>query len=197
MTRRDECTRALFRRLVRHPSYFASRALALARARIFLRGAKLGPRVGASGRVRARIAGNCRIATRVTFRGGMLPTELVVHPGALLTLGEESVLNYGALIEAYERIEIGSRCMLASLVRICDREGEHVAPIEIGNDVWIAHGAIIGPGVKIGDGSVIGAGSVVTSDVPPAHLASGNPARSVPLTLVTREPAWQPAQISG
>ncbi len=48
--------------------------------------------------------------------------------------------------------------------------------IEIGNDVWIGHGALIMPGVKVGDGAVIGAMSVVTKDVPPYGIVAGNPA---------------------
>lgn len=48
--------------------------------------------------------------------------------------------------------------------------------IEIGNDVWIGHGALIMPGVVIGDGAVIGAMSVVTKNVPPYGIAAGNPA---------------------
>jgi len=49
--------------------------------------------------------------------------------------------------------------------------------ITIGNDVWIAHGAIIFSGVTIGDGAVIGSHSIVTKDVPPYAVAAGNPAR--------------------
>jgi hypothetical protein len=46
----------------------------------------------------------------------------------------------------------------------------------IGNDVWIGHGAFISPGVTIGDGAVIGAQSVVTKDVPPYAIVVGVPA---------------------
>jgi acetyltransferase-like isoleucine patch superfamily enzyme len=46
----------------------------------------------------------------------------------------------------------------------------------IGNDVWIARGAIVLRGVTIGDGAVIGAGAVVTRDVPPFTVVAGNPA---------------------
>lgn len=51
--------------------------------------------------------------------------------------------------------------------------------IEIGNDVWIGHEAVILPGVKIGDGCIIGAQSVVTKDIEPYTIVGGNPAKSI------------------
>ena len=54
-----------------------------------------------------------------------------------------------------------------------------IAPVPIGDDVWIGAGSIILPGVTIGSGSTIGAGSVVTHDIPPNVLALGVPCRVV------------------
>lgn len=51
------------------------------------------------------------------------------------------------------------------------------AATQIGNDVWIGHGAIILGGVKVGDGAIVAAGSVVTKDVPPCTIVGGNPAK--------------------
>jgi len=51
--------------------------------------------------------------------------------------------------------------------------------INIGNDVWIGHGATILSGVRIGNGAVIAAGSIVTSDIEPYSIAGGNPARHI------------------
>jgi len=48
--------------------------------------------------------------------------------------------------------------------------------VEIGNDVWIGHGAFVMPGVKVGDGAVIAAGAIVTRDVPPYAVVAGVPA---------------------
>jgi acetyltransferase-like isoleucine patch superfamily enzyme len=54
-----------------------------------------------------------------------------------------------------------------------------VKPIQIGNDVWIGHGAMVLPGVTIGDGAIIGANAMVTKDVPPYAVLVGNPGRVV------------------
>lgn len=49
--------------------------------------------------------------------------------------------------------------------------------VEIGNDVFIGHNAmILYPTKKIGDGAVIAAGSIVVEDVPPYAIVGGYPA---------------------
>jgi virginiamycin A acetyltransferase len=59
------------------------------------------------------------------------------------------------------------------------REYPFKGNIEIGNDVWIGHKAVIMAGVKIGDGAIIGAYSIVTKDVEPYAIVGGNPAREI------------------
>ena len=49
----------------------------------------------------------------------------------------------------------------------------------VGNDVWIGHGAIILAGVTIGDGAIVAAGSVIVKDVEPCTIVGGNPARFI------------------
>lgn len=49
----------------------------------------------------------------------------------------------------------------------------------IGNDVWVAAGAIIRQGVKIGDGVVVGANSFVNKDIPPYAIVAGSPAKVI------------------
>ncbi len=60
---------------------------------------------------------------------------------------------------------------------------------EIGNDVWIGHGAYIAAGVSIGDGAVVAAHAVVTKPVPPYAIVAGNPAvikrMRVPAALIS------------
>ena len=73
--------------------------------------------------------------------------------------------------------------MFAAMLRLTDRGEGASGPLTIGDDVWIAYGAVIAPGISIGSGSVISAGAVVTKDVPPHSLVIGNPARCVSLSL--------------
>lgn len=47
---------------------------------------------------------------------------------------------------------------------------------QIGNDVWIGHGAYVRAGVTIGDGAIVAAHAVVARDVPPFAVVAGNPA---------------------
>ena len=49
--------------------------------------------------------------------------------------------------------------------------------VEIGNDVWIGDGVMLGTRVKIGHGAAIGARSLVLKDVPPYAVVAGSPAR--------------------
>ncbi len=49
----------------------------------------------------------------------------------------------------------------------------------VGNDVWIGQNVTVMPGVHIGDGSIIAANSVVTKNVPPYHIAGGNPCKII------------------
>lgn len=52
-----------------------------------------------------------------------------------------------------------------------------VAPITIGDKVWVAAEAFVGMGVTIGEGAVVGARAVVVKDVEPWTVVGGNPAR--------------------
>ena len=128
--------------------------------------------------------GRIVIGDRVQFERGMIASEIVCEGGAELFIGAETGFNYGVSLRASRSIRIGKRCMIASMVHIRDHDRDRTAPVVIGDDVWIAHGAMIEPGVTIGEGSVISTGSVVLGDVPPHSIALGNPATCMPIGIM-------------
>lgn len=107
--------------------------------------------------------------------------------------GENTVIqraNVGKYCAISWNVSIGGRnhCMHALCLtqphRICPNKeiyeyGNINKKCTVGNDVWIATGAIILRGVEIGDGAVIGAGSVVTKNVPPYAIVAGVPAKII------------------
>jgi len=158
-------------------------ALDVARGAWFLRACERGTRVHAGGRVIVRSVGRIRIGSHAVFLGGMIASSLECGPSGSIEVGNRTIFNYGVALVAECSIRVGDNCQFGSYVRISDVEDGRRAPVVIGDDVWVAHGATIGPGVTVGAGSVISAGSRVTTDVPPYSLAIGNPARSMSLGL--------------
>jgi maltose O-acetyltransferase len=155
----------------------------LLRARIAFRQASAGWRVHVAGPLVVRNRGRLQVGDGTCFIAGIVPSELVCEPGAVLEVGGSVVFAYGVSIRAAVEVRIGDRASFGAMVRVRDDDGLRRAPVSIGEDVWIAHGAIIEPGVTIGPRAVIGAGSVVTCDVPEGMMAIGNPARVLPLQL--------------
>ena len=87
-------------------------------------------------------------------------TILTTHPFPYL----------GNLFQTYGSIKISKdRLLPAKFFDKCD----------IGNDVWIGHGAILLSGITIGDGAIIAAGAVVTKDVEPYSIVAGVPAKHI------------------
>lgn len=154
------------------------RATALARGRVVFLGHEIGQNVlvhgGLDGSLRVEGPGKIRIGSRCVFVGGPFATTLHVRRDAVLDIADRCYFNYGSTLDVRHSVRMGSRCMFGSYVRISDAPGK---PVVFGDNVWVAHGAVIEAGVTIGNGAVISAGSVVTSDVPPGMLAMGNPAR--------------------
>jgi len=113
-------------------------------------------------------------------------TRLNIAPRARLTIGKGTYLNRGATVICHERVAIGERCKIAYDVLITDSDehevpggGPMVAPVAIGDDVWLGARVLVLKGVTIGDGAIVGAGSVVTRDIPPWSIAAGQPAKVI------------------
>ncbi|MCL2013135.1 MAG: acyltransferase [Cystobacterineae bacterium] len=165
-------------------SHKLSRVLGRLRARWLFRGMHAKD-LCATGKVVLHVEGRLQLGRRVTFVGGMIPTTIRVAKGATLYIGDDCVFNYGVSFEVHACVRIGERCMFGSAIVVRDFVGETLKPTTLGNDVWVAHGAAWEPGICVGDGAVLAAGSFVAKNVPPGHLALGNPARTMELKMGT------------
>lgn len=78
---------------------------------------------------------------------------------------------------------LGHDGSIAVLNKAYNKKLDRVGKVDIKNNVFIGHGAIVLPGVTIGENVIIGAGSVVTKDIPSGVIAVGNPARPIGKTI--------------
>ncbi len=92
-------------------------------------------------------------------------------------------------------IEVGDNCLFATNIHLITHDGgvlvlnnlnyfngkkmDKIAPIKIGNNVYIGYGAFVMPGVTIGDNVIIGANAIVTKDIPSNSVAVGIPAKVI------------------
>lgn len=122
-------------------------------------------------------------------------TKIVVGENAELSIGKYSGVT-NACIHCYKKISIGDHVNIGAGTMIFDTDfhstrwkdrisrktdtcNKKVAPVKIGNLVFVGTRSIICKGVTIGDKSIVAAGSVVVKDIPAGEIWGGNPARFI------------------
>ncbi len=104
-----------------------------------------------------------------------------------LTIGTQTAIGDFAILYCLGKITLGSYVTISQYAHLCagthdtsDREMKLLRPpIALGDDVWIATDAFVGPGVTIGARTVVGARSSVFKDLPADMIAIGSPAKPV------------------
>lgn len=138
---------------------------------------------------RVRIKNPRRVA--IGSRAGIRPYAYLkaTGSGGTISIGAGSGVGEYCVINAVERVEIGSDVLIAPGCHITDanhgiapgvpivKQERTAAPVSIGDGAWIGAGAKILSGVRVGPGAVIAAGAVVHEDVPAMAIAGGVPAR--------------------
>jgi putative colanic acid biosynthesis acetyltransferase WcaF len=104
-----------------------------------------------------------------------------------LEIGANSSL--GPKVDCYNqgKISIGANTVVSQKAYLCASSHDYtrkdfpliLKPIQIGNGVWIAADAFIGPHVSIGDNAVIAARAVVIKNVEENTVVGGNPSKLI------------------
>lgn len=119
-------------------------------------------------------------------------SRINVNAGAKLSLGS-GYMNHDCVIDCFDSISIGHHVVISERVVLRDSDNHSIqdmeaissdesaviAPIVIGDHVWIGMNVIVLKGVTIGEGAIVAAGSVVNKDIPPHCLVAGVPAKVV------------------
>ncbi len=143
-----------------------------------------------AGRGRIIIGSGVRLSGKSSIAFGRPSPELPE-----LIIGDGTFIGHSCGLNVGRSVRIGRHCLLATGVLIYDLDGhptdaarrrageptpaEAIAPVVIGDDVWIGFGALVLKGVSIGDRAIVAAQSVVTKNVPADTIVAGNPARVV------------------
>ncbi len=137
-----------------------------------------------------RVGDNCWFEAVTSYR------DVAFRP--TLDLGSGTSFSSNVHVSAVSEIIFGDGCLVGSNVYIgdhshgstqsdwaaarqppADRPLSDIAPIHIGNRVWIGDGVVILAGARIPDDSIIGANSVVNGKFDRPAVIAGAPARVV------------------
>ena len=129
-------------------------------------------------------------------------SKIRCHEGEV-EIGDKTVIGQECTISAFQRVRIGSECVIADRAMFIDfdhgvveverpirLQGIYKRDVVVGSNVWIGYGACVLRGVSVGDNAVIGTNAVVTKDVPANAIVGGIPARVIRMREAPAELRW-------
>ncbi|HEX6049785.1 MAG TPA: acyltransferase [Gemmatimonadaceae bacterium] len=184
---------SLLGRAIREPGRALSFGFALLRGhwyrvlfRLLGRRFRAGARLRVFGRLSVRGPGEVVLGDNVAMWGRV---NLWTYSDRARLLVADNVMMSGTRFACAQLIRVGRDSILAdAAIRDTDFHSTRadrrspdapvrVAPVEIGDNVWVAAGAVLLPGTAIGENSVVGAAAVCMRAFPANKVILGNPAK--------------------
>ncbi|MBU4390851.1 MAG: acyltransferase [Actinobacteria bacterium] len=124
------------------------------------------------------------------------------HEGSL-RIGSKTTFGGNNIINCYNHVEIGEKCLFADSIYIVDFDHWYIDPqksirsqgiwkgqVTLGPGVWVGEKAAILCGVTVEEGAAIGAMTLVSRDVPPYAIVVGVPGRVLKYRRSPADVAW-------
>ena len=125
---------------------------------------------------------NCRFFKGISFTYG--------HN---ITVGDNVVVHDDVHLDDRGKLTIGDRVSISDGAQVLSHHHDIVDQTEVEifhtileNDARLTYDTLMRAGSKLGENSVVGAKAIVDGDVPPHHVAVGQPAKSVRV-----KPGWE------
>lgn len=119
----------------------------------------------------------------VCFTARIYPSAKIWLPSNLSVSANATI---GPYVNVYNQgqISIARACIISQGAHLCASTHDYndplhplvLAPIVLGQNVWVCSDAFIGPGITVADGAVIGARAVVSKNPEAWCVYAGNPA---------------------
>jgi putative colanic acid biosynthesis acetyltransferase WcaF len=114
------------------------------------------------------------------------PSARIMYPW-LLQIGDFTTISWQVKVYNLGKTIIGHHTMVSQYSHLCGGTHDYISGnfellrtgLTIGNNVWIAADAFIGPGITVHDGALVAARAVVVKDVVSGAIMGGNPAREI------------------
>lgn len=113
------------------------------------------------------------------------------HHRVLYDMGEDCVIQTNVTFTDPKHVRLGNNVRLTGCI-LFGHDGsinmlkkmralrlDSVGKIDIKDNVFIGHNAIIMPNISIGPNAIVAAGAIVTRDVPPDSVVAGVPAKKI------------------
>jgi putative colanic acid biosynthesis acetyltransferase WcaF len=112
------------------------------------------------------------------------PSARIMYPW-LLEIGDYATISWHVKVYNLSKSKIGAHTLVSQYSHLCGGTHDFRSPdfdlvrtgFQIGDHVWIAADAFIGPGVTVHDHAVVAARAVVIRDVDAGMVVGGNPAK--------------------